>query len=94
VDKVNPSTPWPEGLGLLRVDPEPRFITPPQKAGLGAAEWVKSGEALETELYPLTHHRFIFLNRSPNRTNILWAQEIRVKNYKTSGENLSTSLIT
>ena len=48
--KVNPSAPWPEGQGLpstraqaegLRVDPEPRFSTPPSKARLGAAEWVK-----------------------------------------------------
>jgi len=39
--KVNPSTPWPEGQGLLRVDPEPRFSTPPSKARLGAAEWVQ-----------------------------------------------------
>ena len=38
---VNPSTPRPEGRGLLRVDPERRFFTPPSKAGLGAAEWVK-----------------------------------------------------
>jgi hypothetical protein len=28
-DKVNPSTPRPEGLGLLGVDPERRFFTPP-----------------------------------------------------------------
>ena len=27
--------------GLLRVDPERRFHTPPQKAGLGAVERVK-----------------------------------------------------
>jgi len=40
-EKVNPSTPRPEGRGLLRVDPERRFFTPPSKAGLGAAEWVK-----------------------------------------------------
>jgi hypothetical protein len=39
--EVNPSTPQPEGLGLLRVDPERRFSTPPKKAGFGAAEWVK-----------------------------------------------------
>jgi hypothetical protein len=26
--------------GLLRVDPERRFFTPPSKGGLGAAEWV------------------------------------------------------
>jgi hypothetical protein len=38
---VNPSTPRPEGQGLLRVDPERRFFTPSSKAGLGAAEWVK-----------------------------------------------------
>jgi hypothetical protein len=39
--KVNPSTPRPEGRGLLGVDPERRFFTPPSKAGLGAAERVK-----------------------------------------------------
>jgi glycosyltransferase involved in cell wall biosynthesis len=39
--KVNPSTPQPEGWGLLRVDPERRFSTPPSKAGLGAVERVK-----------------------------------------------------
>jgi hypothetical protein len=37
---VKLSTPRPEGRGLLRVDPERRFCTPPSKAGLGAAEWV------------------------------------------------------
>jgi hypothetical protein len=37
---VNPSTPRPEGQGLLRVDPEWRFSTLPSKARLGAAEWV------------------------------------------------------
>ena len=37
---VNPSTPRPEGQGLLRVDPEPRFLTPSLKTGLGAAERV------------------------------------------------------
>jgi len=53
--EVNPSTPRPEGQGLpfdklkapsttegLRVDPERRSLTPPLKAGLGAAERVKS----------------------------------------------------
>jgi hypothetical protein len=40
IEKVNPSTPRPEGQGLLRVDPERRFFTPPSEAGLGAAEWV------------------------------------------------------
>jgi len=39
--QVNPSIPRPEGHGLLRVDPERRFFTPPSKAGLGVAEWVK-----------------------------------------------------
>ena len=39
--KVNPSTPRPEGRGLLRVDPERRFSTPPSNAGVGAAERVK-----------------------------------------------------
>ncbi|PIV21684.1 MAG: hypothetical protein COS40_07075 [Deltaproteobacteria bacterium CG03_land_8_20_14_0_80_45_14] len=38
--KVNPSTPQLKCWGLLRVDPERRFFTPPSKAGLGAAEWV------------------------------------------------------
>jgi hypothetical protein len=37
----DPSTAWPEGLGLLRVDPDRRFLTLPSKAGLGAAKWVK-----------------------------------------------------
>ncbi len=31
--KVNPSTPRPEGRGLLRVDPERRFFTPAFKGG-------------------------------------------------------------
>ena len=39
--QVNPSTPRPENQGLLRVDPEPRFLTPSLKTGLGAAERVK-----------------------------------------------------
>jgi ferredoxin len=39
--QVNPSTPRPEGQGLLRVDPEPRFLTSFLKTGLGAAERVK-----------------------------------------------------
>ena len=38
---VNPSTPQHKCWGLLRVDPERSFFTPPSKAGLGAAEWVK-----------------------------------------------------
>ena len=38
---VNPSTPRPEGQGLLRVDPEPRLLTPSLKMGLGAVERVK-----------------------------------------------------
>jgi hypothetical protein len=41
MSKVNPSTPRPEGQGLLRVDPELRFLTPSLKRGLGAAERVK-----------------------------------------------------
>jgi len=40
--EVNPSTPHHKCWGLLRVDPEWRFFTPPSKAGLGATEWVKS----------------------------------------------------
>jgi len=39
--KVNPSTPRPEGRGLLKVDPERRFFTPPSRVGRGAAERVK-----------------------------------------------------
>ena len=42
LNRVNPSTPRPEGQGLLRVDPERRFSTPPSKARLGAAEWVNA----------------------------------------------------
>jgi nitroreductase len=42
--KVNPSTPRPEGQGLFRVDPERRSLTPPSKAGLGAAEWVNPNQ--------------------------------------------------
>jgi len=38
----------------LRVDPERRFFTPPSKAGLGAAEWVK----LEIFNLLLTHYCF------------------------------------
>ena len=38
--KVNPSTPRHKFWGLLRVDPERHFLTPPLKEGLGAAEWV------------------------------------------------------
>jgi radical SAM protein with 4Fe4S-binding SPASM domain len=38
--KVNPSAPQPKDWGLLRVDPEQRFFTPPSKTGLGAAERV------------------------------------------------------
>jgi hypothetical protein len=45
--KVNPSTPRPGGWGLLRVDSERRFFTPPSKAGAGAAErvndWILEG---------------------------------------------------
>jgi hypothetical protein len=37
---VNPSTPQHKCWGLLRVDPERRFLTPLSKAGFGAAEWV------------------------------------------------------
>ncbi len=33
---VYPSTPRPEGQGLLRVDPERQSFTPPFKAGLEA----------------------------------------------------------
>jgi hypothetical protein len=40
LDEVNPSTPRPKGRGLLRVDPEPRSLTPFSKKELGAAEWV------------------------------------------------------
>ena len=39
--EVNPSTPRPEGQGLLRVDPEPRVLIPSLKTGLGAVERVK-----------------------------------------------------
>jgi len=39
--EVNPSAPQLKGWGLLRVDPERPFSTPPSKAGLGAVERVK-----------------------------------------------------
>jgi ferredoxin len=39
--QVNPSTPRLEGQGLLRVDPEPRFLTSSLRMGLSAAERVK-----------------------------------------------------
>ncbi len=32
--EVNPSTPWPEGLGLLRVNPERRFLSRLKRRGL------------------------------------------------------------
>jgi len=32
--KVNPSTPQPEGWGLLRVDPERRFLSRPKRQRL------------------------------------------------------------
>jgi hypothetical protein len=41
--QVNPSTPRPEGQGLLRVNPERRFYTLPSKAKPGAAARVKKG---------------------------------------------------
>ena len=41
IPEVNPSAPQHKCWGLLRVDPERRFFTPPSKAGLGATEWVK-----------------------------------------------------
>jgi len=41
IPEVNPSAPQHKCWGLLRVDPERRFFTPPSKAGLGAAEWVR-----------------------------------------------------
>jgi hypothetical protein len=50
--EVNPSTPRPEGQGLLRVDSERRFSTPSSKARLGAAKWVK-GLGFE-DLRPIT----------------------------------------
>jgi hypothetical protein len=37
---VNPSALGPEGLGLLRVDPERRFFPPPGKTELGRVERV------------------------------------------------------
>ena len=44
---MNLSTPRPEGRGLLEVHPEPRLSTPPLKAGLRAAEWVKEPSVKE-----------------------------------------------
>ena len=42
--RVNPSTPRHECRGLLRVNPEPRFSSPPLKAGLSVGERVKKAE--------------------------------------------------
>jgi selenium-dependent xanthine dehydrogenase len=39
--QVSPSAPRHECRGLLRVDPERRFHSPPSKTGLSAVEWVK-----------------------------------------------------
>jgi tRNA-2-methylthio-N6-dimethylallyladenosine synthase len=41
-DKVNLSAPRPEGRSLLKVHPEPRFVTQPLEAGLSVVERVKS----------------------------------------------------
>jgi hypothetical protein len=38
---MNLSTPRPESWGLLEVHLEPCFFTPPPKAELRVAEWVK-----------------------------------------------------
>jgi len=43
MEEVSPSTPRPEGRGLLRVNPELRFFTARSKAEPGAAEWVQRG---------------------------------------------------
>jgi hypothetical protein len=40
-EKVNPSAPRHKCRGLLRVDPERRFLPPPSKAGLSAVDRVK-----------------------------------------------------
>jgi len=45
--EVNPSTPQPEGWGLLRVDPERRIFTPPSKTELGAVERVKCKSGID-----------------------------------------------
>jgi len=42
LDKVNLSAPRSEDRGLLKVHPEPRFVTQPLKAGLRVVERVKS----------------------------------------------------
>ena len=46
LEKVNLSTPQPEGRGLVKVHPEPRFATLPSKAGLGAVERVKKAKEI------------------------------------------------
>jgi hypothetical protein len=43
--EVNPSAPRHKCRGLLRVDPERRFLSPPSKAGLSAVERVKIVES-------------------------------------------------
>ena len=40
---------------------------------------VNPRQVLDTELHPLTHQYSIFLNRSPNRTDILRAQEMKAR---------------
>ena len=41
LNEVNPSTPRHKCRGLLRVDPERRFLSPPSDAGVSAVERVK-----------------------------------------------------
>ena len=40
---------------------------------------VNPGQVLDTRLYSLTHQYSIFLNRSPSRTDILRAQEMKAR---------------
>ena len=53
--KVNLSAPRPEGRGLLKVSPEPRFPIPPLKAGLRAVERVKTRFKLSSIKTVLSH---------------------------------------
>ena len=70
---MNLSAPRPKGRSLpstraqaegLKVHPEPRFVTPPSKAGLRAVEWVNSFFSLPSLMDPepliriLPDHRF------------------------------------
>jgi hypothetical protein len=63
-ERVNLSTPRPEGWGFLEIHPEPRLSTPPLKAGLRAAERVKlsNPKSLDQFLFRLALNGCLDLN--------------------------------